>query len=111
MLAEVLWPEEMGLQIDMIDVVAEKLIVKAHGIQEMACCPACQETSSRIHTQYQRCPADLPCVGYTVQLNLKVPRFFCDNTACSRCPTRDFLGNWCTLHAIQPSPCTLKPSF
>lgn len=83
MLAEVLWPEEMGLQIDMIDVVAEKLIVKAHGTQEMACCPECQETSSRIHSQYQRCPADLPCVGYTVQLNLTVPRFFCDNTACS----------------------------
>lgn len=48
----------------------------------MAHCPACQETSSRIHSQYQRCPADLPCVGYT---NLTVPRFFCDNAACSRC--------------------------
>ena len=83
MLAEVLWPEEMGLQVDTIDVFAEKLIVKAHGTQEMACCPECQETSSRIHSQYQRCPTDLPCVGYTVQLNLTVPRFFCDNVACS----------------------------
>lgn len=85
MLAEVLWPEAMDLRVDKINVVKETLVVTAHGTQEVACCPACQETSSRIHSQYRRCPADLPCVGYRVQLNLTVPRFFCDNTACSRC--------------------------
>ncbi len=83
MLAEVLWSEAMDLRVDMIDVVEEKLVVIAHGTQKTACCPECQELSSRIHSQYQRCPADLPCVGYTVQLNLTVPRFFCDNAACS----------------------------
>jgi len=85
MLAEVLWPEAMDLRVDRINVVEETLVVIAHGTQEMAHCPACQERSSRIHSQYRRCPADLPCVGYRVQLNLSVPRFFCDNTACSRC--------------------------
>lgn len=85
MLAEVLWPETMSLQVDMIDVVEEKLIVLAHGTQKMASCPDCQEPSDRIHSQYRRSPADLPCVGYTVQLKLRVPRFFCDNEACPRC--------------------------
>ena len=84
MLAEVLWPEAMDLWVDVIDIVEEKLIVIAHGTQKMACCPECQEPSSRIHSQYQRRPADLPCVGYAVQLNLMVPRFFCDNAVCSR---------------------------
>jgi transposase len=84
MLAEVLWREEMGLQVDMIEVVNETLVIMAHGIQEIAFCPECQELSSRIHRRYRRCPADLPCAGYTVQLKLTVPRFFCDNGSCSR---------------------------
>jgi transposase len=84
MLAEALWPEEMGLQVDMIDVVARKLIILAHGVQKTATCPDCQEASNRVHSQYQRHPADLPCVGYTVELQLTVPRFFCDNATCPR---------------------------
>ena len=94
MLAEVLWPEEMNIQVDMIDVVAGKLSVLAHGIQKTATCPECEEVSNRVHSQYQRHPADLPCVGYTVELQLTVPRFFCDN---ADCPRRTFAARFPVL--------------
>ena len=47
-------------------------------------CPCCQVISERVHSGYQRHPADLPLVGYTVRLDIAVRRFFCDNDRCQR---------------------------
>ena len=41
--------------------------------------------NEKIHSHYQRHPHDLPCLGYRVQLHLKVRRFFCRYPDCSRC--------------------------
>lgn len=84
MLIEFLWPAKADLAVDAIKVSHDKLLVVAHGTQETACCPNCQKTSARINSHYWRHPADLPCIGYTVQLSLKVPRFFCENERCPR---------------------------
>lgn len=84
MLIDILWPAEMHLQISSIEEADGKLIVVACGLQEQAHCPDCQQLSARFNGYYHRHPADLPCGGYTIQLNLTVTRFFCDNEACSR---------------------------
>ncbi|RKH68110.1 ISL3 family transposase [Corallococcus aberystwythensis] len=47
-------------------------------------CPACQMPSSSVHGSYVRRPADLPCAGHAVQLELRVRRFCCRNPECSR---------------------------
>lgn len=84
MLIDILWPSELRLQVDAIEAANNKLVVKAHGIQDVACCPDCQELSKRGNGHYYRHPADLPCGGYAIQISLTVPRFFCDNEQCSR---------------------------
>jgi transposase len=84
MLVDILWPVDLHLQINAIEEADNRLIIVACGLQEKAHCPDCQQMSARFHGRYQRHPADLPCGGYTIQLNLTVPRFFCDNEACSR---------------------------
>jgi transposase len=84
MLVDILWPVDLHLQINAIEEADNRLIIVACGLQEKAHCPDCQQASTRFHGRYQRHPADLPCGGYAIQLNLTVPRFFCDNEACSR---------------------------
>jgi len=84
MLIEILWPAALHLQISAIEKTDNKLIVAACGLQEKAHCTDCQQVSTSFNGHYHRHPADLPCGGYAIQLNLSVPRFFCDNEACSR---------------------------
>lgn len=47
-------------------------------------CPACGVRSGRVHSHYARHVMDLPWHGVTVQLHLRVRRFFCDHSACRR---------------------------
>lgn len=47
-----------------------------------AVCPHCHTKSQRTNGSYRRRPADLPCVGYELQLDILVRRFFCDNDQC-----------------------------
>ena len=49
-----------------------------------ACCPLCQQRSSRVHSHYVRQVADLPWHGLALRLQLRVRRFFCDHPACQR---------------------------
>jgi transposase len=37
-----------------------------------------------VHSRYDRHPADLPSLGRTVSIHLRVRRFYCRNTACPR---------------------------
>lgn len=47
-------------------------------------CPVCGAPSGRVHSRYARRVMDLPWHGVTVQLNLRVRRFFCEHPACRR---------------------------
>src|SRR5260221_8110209 len=49
-----------------------------------ACCPLCGQSSRRVHSWYRRTVLDLPCTGITMQLDLRVRRFFCDTPSCAR---------------------------
>ncbi|MFL5660254.1 MAG: ISL3 family transposase [Ktedonobacteraceae bacterium] len=47
-------------------------------------CPRCSHRTSRVHSRYVRLPADLPWMGCSVRLQLRVRRFFCTNETCSQ---------------------------
>ena len=47
-------------------------------------CPDCGTPSGRIHSSYERHPADLPVSGHSVRLRVAVRRFFCDHDICAR---------------------------
>src|SRR5689334_11931637 len=53
-------------------------------IQTAPRCPGCGETASRVHSAYVRLPADLPCGGVPLRLELHAHRFHCDAAHCSR---------------------------
>lgn len=47
-------------------------------------CPECHQPSARIHGNYQRTIADLPCAGRNVILALTVRKFVCSTPSCPR---------------------------
>ena len=47
-------------------------------------CPVCEQSASRIHSDYQRSLQDLPRCGQVLRLRISVRWFFCDNAACRR---------------------------
>jgi transposase len=47
-------------------------------------CPECHQPSTRIHGNYERTVADLPCAGRNVVLFLTVRKFVCTMPTCSR---------------------------
>ncbi len=47
-------------------------------------CPECHQPSTRIHGNYERTVADLPCAGRNVILFLTVRKFVCTMPTCSR---------------------------
>ncbi|MGW1410134.1 transposase family protein [Streptomyces sp. NPDC002403] len=49
-----------------------------------AACPGCGAWSTRVHSSYLRFPADSPSAGRRVVLRLRVRRFRCCNTMCTR---------------------------
>ena len=60
------------------------LHIAARGLGRGHPCPECGKASNSIHSRYQRRPADLPSLGRTVRLRLRVHRFYCRNAACAR---------------------------
>jgi transposase len=53
-------------------------------IQTSPRCPECGVPASRVHSGYVRSPADLPCGGFPLRLELHTRRFHCDTASCSR---------------------------
>jgi len=45
-------------------------------------CPECHQLSARVHGNYQRTVADLPCAGRNVLLMLTVRKFVCSTPTC-----------------------------
>lgn len=72
------------LQLQTVQVAAEALQLTVTSIQPTADCPICGQASERIHSQYGRRVADLPCAGRAVSWRVQARRFFCDNPACAK---------------------------
>jgi transposase len=82
-----LLPDPDLLRLDAVSPEGGALKLLLSTIQPAACCPVCGEPASRVHSAYVRSPADLPCGGVPLRLELHTRRFHCDN---ARCPRRIF---------------------
>jgi transposase len=82
MLTDVLFPAELQLRVDRVEMEKDTVNISVTSTNGRSICPHCQATSERVHSSYQRHPADLPLAGYTVRLDMTVHRFFCDNCSC-----------------------------
>jgi transposase len=79
-----LLPDTAELRLDQILSEPPLITVMVATVRPTACCPACQQPSTRVHSHYVRSLADLPWSGATVRLRLHTRRFFCSSPTCSR---------------------------
>ncbi len=82
MLADIMFPTETQLRISGVVMEDESIAISAASANQKGVCPHCMNVSERIHSRYQRHPADVPFAGYAVRLDMTVHRFFCDNKFC-----------------------------
>jgi hypothetical protein len=83
-LKELLFPSITDVAVLSVDVSIEKVRVDAQCIAVGAVCPVCGVWSNRVHGSYLRFPADVPSGGRSVVLQLRVRRFACGNSGCTR---------------------------
>src|ERR1022692_3430132 len=76
---------------------ADRIFVQSTAL--MAHCPLCNGASHKVHSQYQRTLLDLPCVGSTLTIILKLRRFFCSSPRCPRKIFCERLGELAPAHA------------
>jgi transposase len=80
----VLLPDLPGFCVEQIDRTEQGIRITARAMAASACCPNCQQASSRVHSYYTRRPMDLPSSGRPILLALQVRHFRCSNRACPR---------------------------
>ncbi|WP_405693370.1 ISL3 family transposase [Streptomyces coelicoflavus] len=83
-LKELLFPSIADVAVLSVDLNIEMVRVDAHCTTAGDVCPGCGAWSTRVHSSYLRFPADVPSAGRSVVLQLRVRRFRCRNTLCSR---------------------------
>jgi hypothetical protein len=54
-----------GFEIQEVSVVGTRLSISASSTSPTAACPACHQSSARLHSYYLRSPADLPAGEWT----------------------------------------------
>ena len=58
------------------------LTVFLHTAGKGASCPYCGHFSHRLHSYYSRHIEDLEVYGHTLELVIKVGKYYCDNVSC-----------------------------
>src|SRR6267142_291556 len=67
-----------------VDDAAAEITLHVTAAQASVPCPLCHVQTARVHSRYARILADLPWGPYTVRLQLRVRKFFCDHPTCPR---------------------------
>ncbi len=62
----------------------EVLTVTLVSLQASPSCPLCGKAASRVHSNYTRRVADLPCGGQSIRLFIQVRKYFCEESTCPR---------------------------
>src|SRR5512134_2732546 len=73
-----------GLSIDHVEIGGTEIVAVARSQAAAVSCPDCGRVSTRIHSRYRRCLADLPAHGRHVRILLTARRFRCGSVRCSR---------------------------
>src|SRR5438874_12669935 len=84
MSALLLLPDANLLHLDAVFQEGGAITLVISTLQTAPCCPTCGEPAARVHSAYVRSPADLPCGGVPLRLELHTRRFHCDAAHCSR---------------------------
>lgn len=92
-------------RLEQIESISHMVILSLAVETSEAPCPLCQQASYRVHSHYTRTLADLPCIGKTVQLLVRVRRFFCENRACTRKIFAERLSELTSVYARQTTRC------
>jgi transposase len=87
-----------GFDVDEVSEHDGVIEITAHSTAEQAICPSCKQRSRRVHSYYQRSPADLPVSDRWVRLHLTVRRFRCQ---VETCPKVIFAERWPDLLAAK----------
>ncbi len=88
-----------GFQVDQVSEHADMIEVIAHVIAAEAICPVCRQRSHRVHSYYQRSPADLPVADHRMRLQFIVRRFRCQNPGCVKATFAERLPTFVAPHA------------
>lgn len=73
-----------GLSVERIEIGSTEIVAVARSRLVAASCPVCGHVSTRVHSRYRRCLADLPAHGLRVRIILVVRRFRCGGLSCPR---------------------------
>ncbi len=71
-----------GITMASIHPSASELVMRVACASASMVCPQCHQPSARLHGNYQRTVADLPCAGRDVILLLTVRKFVCGTSTC-----------------------------
>ncbi|WP_221937822.1 ISL3 family transposase [Rhodococcus sp. KBS0724] len=77
-------PHLAAIDIDSVDATAGGVRIRASPLSTSASCPACDVSSKRVHSRYERTLADAAIGNQPSLLMLQVRRFICVNNDCSR---------------------------
>ena len=77
-------PSLKYFRLDGITIDDDRIVIAGVAKQATARCPLCGHRSRQVHSWYVRVVADLPLGRSAVLLRLRVRRFFCRVSACSR---------------------------
>ncbi len=83
-LSMTLLPKAPGLRLENVAIDAETISLSVASTCASAACPACENSSGRLHSHYLRTVSDLPWGGRSVRLSLRVRRFRCGDLRCPR---------------------------
>lgn len=84
MSASIFLPDVDLLRLEAVTLEDDAIRFVLSTIQTAPCCPGCRQPARRVHSGYVRSPADLPCGGVPLRLELYVRRFHCDAPQCAR---------------------------
>jgi hypothetical protein len=87
-----------ALEFESVTPTGNQIVVTAATMAPTAVCPLCQQHSSAVQSRYQRTVSDLPLAGSAVVLHMRVRKFFCRVSTCSR---RIFTGRLAGIVAPQ----------
>ena len=88
MLMHPIRPHPQFWNINLVELLRDRIVVHAEPLRRAVPCPECGTASSRVHSRYTRRPRDLPWSEWPVQLVVHSRKLFCDD---QECPQRIFV--------------------
>jgi transposase len=77
-------PHLADFEVYPLSIAADRVELRVIAVQPQAACPVCHELSSRVHSRYERCVADLPWNRARVLFRVQARRFRCLVAGCTR---------------------------